>query len=57
VAGFLAMAACLGGCSNGPDDTPASGTAAAAARKDLVIVTWQPVDKTVEFLSAWRTKE
>jgi hypothetical protein len=57
VAGFLALAACLGGCSNGRDDTSAPATAAAAARKDPVIVTWQPVDKTAEFLSAWRTKE
>ncbi|WP_431274024.1 hypothetical protein ACQ858_18310 [Variovorax ureilyticus] len=57
VAGFLAMAACLGGCSNAREDTSAAPTAVAATKKDLVIVTWQPVDKTAEFLSGWRAKE
>lgn len=56
VAGFLAMAASLGGCTNGSDATSASATPAPAT-KNLVIVTWRPVDKTAEFLSAWRVKE
>jgi len=51
------MAACLGGCSNRRDDTSASNTAAPVTTKNLVIVTWQPADKTAEFLSAWRAKE
>ncbi|MBB3179748.1 hypothetical protein [Variovorax sp. Sphag1AA] len=57
VAGFLAMAAFLGGCTNGSDATSASATTTAPATKNLVIVTWRPVDKTSEFLSAWRAKE
>lgn len=57
VAGFLAMAACLGGCGNSREDMTVSAAAVVGTKKDLVIVTWQPVDKTAEFLSAWRAKE
>jgi len=57
MAGFLALAACLGGCGNGRDDFSASNTLVPVTTKDQVIVTWRPVDKTSEFLSAWRAKE
>ena len=57
LAGFLAMAASLGGCSSGLDDPSGSIATTASATKNLVIVTWRPVSKTEEFLSAWRAKE
>ncbi|MEJ8811816.1 hypothetical protein WKW77_12115 [Variovorax ureilyticus] len=57
VAASLAVAGCLGGCSNGRDDTSASAAAVPVTTKNLVIVTWRPPDKTAEFLSAWRAKE
>jgi len=59
IGGFLALAACLGGCTGSRDDVSASASVKAtpAADKNLVIVTWRPVDKTSEFLSAWRAKD
>ena len=57
VAASLALAGCLGGCSNGRDEASASTASVPATSKNLVIVTWRPADKTAEFLSAWRAKE
>ncbi|WP_143044818.1 hypothetical protein [Variovorax sp. YR216] len=57
LAGLLAIAGCLGGCSNSRDDASASAAAVPVTTKNLVIVTWRPADKTAEFLSGWRAKE
>ncbi|MBO9514856.1 MAG: hypothetical protein J7549_12120 [Variovorax sp.] len=56
VAGVGLVLACLAGCS-GSDDAQAAALAPVTAQKNIVRVTWRPVDKTDEFLSAWRAKE
>lgn len=56
IAGFLAVTTCLSGCTGSRDEASAS-TKVTPAEKNLVIVTWRPVDMTSEFLSAWRAKD
>lgn len=52
---------CLTGCEgNGVAGSQAksSGFSASSSNSSTpVIVTWQPADKTAEFLSAWRPKD
>jgi hypothetical protein len=58
-AGLTTLALSLTGCENtartgfnGGDRTSATPT----TNVQTVVVTWQPRDKTTEFLSAWRPK-
>jgi hypothetical protein len=58
-AGLTVLALCLTGCDdgaraglNGSKLTSATPT----TNVETVVVTWQPRDKTSEFLSAWRPK-
>ena len=57
----LSLAACDDGARAGFDAGRAASSSTAskaptASNVDTVIVTWQPRDKTAEFLSAWRPK-
>lgn len=54
-AGLTVLALCLTAC----DDGARAGLATrqgASTNIETVVVTWQPRDKTAEFLSAWRPK-
>ena len=56
--GALALG-CVAGCGGGPQSAPGGRVASAepSVVKPSVVVTWQPRDKTAEFLSGWRPKD
>ncbi len=58
-AGLTVLVLCLTACDDGARaglDTSQSASASQGTNIETVIVTWQPRDKTAEFLSAWRPK-
>jgi len=56
-AALVALGALLAGCNAQTPSAVVSTTAMAPSAPPPVVVTWRPVDKTSEFLSAWRPKE
>jgi hypothetical protein len=58
--GVAAVVVCLAGCDGGMSasrEVQAGSVVAPSGTSKPVVVTWQPVDKTDEFLSAWRPKD
>ncbi|MGJ7491730.1 hypothetical protein [Variovorax sp. ZT4R33] len=58
-AGLMVLVLCLAACDDGARAGLDAGRAASASKGsnvETVVVTWQPRDKTAEFLSAWRPK-
>jgi hypothetical protein len=58
-AGVTVLVLCLTGCDDGARAGFSGGKVASASpttHVETVVVTWQPRDKTSEFLSAWRPK-
>ena len=58
-AGLTVLVLCLTACDDAARAGLDSGKSASAFKGtniETVVVTWQPRDKTAEFLSAWRPK-
>jgi hypothetical protein len=58
-AGLTVLVLCLTACDDGERaglETGRSASDAKGANIETVVVTWQPRNKTAEFLSAWRPK-
>lgn len=55
-AGLTVLALCLTACDDGARAGLQTNKAALGPNIETVVVTWQPRDKTAEFLSAWRPK-
>ena len=55
-AGLTVLALCLTACDDGARAGLAKRDGASGTNIETVVVTWQPRDKTAEFLSAWRPK-
>ncbi|MGJ7485229.1 hypothetical protein ACSFA2_08225 [Variovorax sp. LT2P21] len=58
-AGLTVLVLCLAACDDGARAGLETGKSASASKStniETVVVTWQPRDKTAEFLSAWRPK-
>jgi hypothetical protein len=58
-AGLTVLVLCLTACDDGERaglETGKSASDAKGTNIETVVVTWQPRDKTAEFLSAWRPK-